>query len=222
LPTADTGRSFGEAQANSTNTPAQIRTFFWLLATSTIACLFLGRDVEKAEQEKINQEMRRAEQAAKEIDDIILEINGEVKPALPSPNQGTGLSSRVYKLRDETAAIIAEFQSETSSLRLRRFVNSFGLLLAVGYSFAVITAYTNWVFPFIPLKLGGGETVAITLYLTQGTQQSRIVFGGLLDQSDQGYFILPGDLDKGLFVPKERVDAIYFAKGSSELNNVLR
>jgi hypothetical protein len=204
-----------------TNTAAQVRTFFWLLISSIITCLFIGSGSEKTEQKRIEQELREVEQEAKKLDAIVLEINGEVRAALPAPNQEE-LNSRVSELQDRTATIIAELRSETSTLRLRRFVNIFAPLMAFGYSFVVIAAYTNWVFPFIPLKLGGGEIVAVTLYLTEGNQQTRVVSGGMLDQSDQGYFILPSDRDKGLFVPKERVDAIYFAKGPPELSKILK
>jgi hypothetical protein len=204
------------------NTSAQIHIFYWLLATSTITCVLVGQDIETTERAKRRQELKEAEQSAKEIADIILQIESEVTLALPEPDLQIDVRHRAYQLQSRMTKIIAEIQSDTSRRRLRRFLDTFAPLLVFGYIFVVIAAYTNWVFPFIPIRLGGGQIVTVTVYLSEGTQQSQIVSGGMLDQSDQGYFILAGDHDKGLFIPKERVNAIYFAERAPDLDKVLK
>ncbi len=84
-----------------------------------------------------------------------------------------------------------------------------------------LAAYTNWVFPAIPFKLGGGEIVSTTIYLTPG-HQVRIIHAGMLDESDQGFFILVPGQERGLFIPKEQVEGIYFSSGPSDPGKMIQ
>jgi hypothetical protein len=64
--------------------------------------------------------------------------------------------------------------------------------------------------------------VAVTIYQTEANHLSQTIYGGMLDESDQGFFILPSGHDKGLFIPKGRVEAIYFANGPSDINKATK
>jgi hypothetical protein len=205
---------------NPTNTMAQERIFFWLMCGSLITCIFIGSDGEEADQKWRSQQIHKAEQQRKELNQIIFEINGEVVEE--EFDQREQLEVRAKTLKDRLEKTISEFRSDTSTLGLRSFIYRYGVLMPVALCVMAVAIYSHWVFPYIPLKLGGGEIVTVTLYQTEANESSRVIHGGLLDESDQGFFILLPGQDKGLFIPKDRVDAIYFGNGQSDINHNLK
>jgi len=117
---------------------------------------------------------------------------------------------------------LAQFRSDVSIWQLRDFFTKHNFLLSFSYIMLAIAAFSNWVFPLIPLKVGGGEILPITVYISKADSLSGTVHGGLLDESDQGYFLLPSGQAKGIFIPKERVEAIYFTNGPSDLHELTK
>jgi hypothetical protein len=207
---------------NPTKPPSQVRAFLWFLAFSLITCSFIGSEIEKVEERKRDHKILEAKQKEQEVDGIILDINGDAEREVLETDRKTDLLLRANTLKEWFPIHISEIRSETSRFRLERFLNTFSPLLAFVFSIFSIAVYTNWIFPFIPLKLGGGEIVAVTLYQSEASQSARPIHGGMLDESDQGFFILPSGHDKGLFIPKERVGAIYFADGPSDIDKAIK
>jgi hypothetical protein len=200
------------------NTTMHRHIFLWFLAVSTVICGVMGSSRETAAQKKIDERIAEAEKIERDLDEAISQLYGGT--VLLVPTTQIGLKSE--ELKNRIAKILEETRSHTSLLRLETFVTVLGTLAILGYSICAIGAYVNWVFPFIPLKLGGGEIVPVTLYRTEQNQSWRYIHGGLLDQSDQGFYVLPSGHDKGLFIPKERIEAIYFGDGPSDLGNATK
>jgi hypothetical protein len=44
----------------------------------------------------------------------------------------------------------------------------------------------------------------------------------MLDQSDEGIYIVPIGRDKGLFIPKESIEAIYFSGDPSGIDKIIQ
>jgi hypothetical protein len=195
------------------------RIFLWLLATSIIACLLIGSTREKAAQRKIDAKIKEIKAIEQDIDGVLHEIKGAVE--LPAPDFDL-IESQSLKMKGRLAELLSDVTSHTSTLRLETLLNLFGSLIAFGYSVCAIAVYANCVFPYIPLKLGGGELVSITVYQTGADQTWRVMHGEMLDQSDQGLFLLPRGHNKGLFIPKERIEAISFADGPTDLDSAIK
>lgn len=208
---------FAVSEIGSTSTIAERRTFLWLLFFSFVTCILIGSNGEKAEQNWRDKQIREVKQQEKELDRILLELRGEKLEMAPPEIDPTELEATAKNLKDRIAEIVADYESVVSPLRARGFINTFGPLVAVGYCIFAIAVYASWLFPYIPIKLGGGEIVAVTIYQMDADRSLRAIHGGMLDQSDEGFFILPSGHDKGLFIPKENVEAIYFANGPSDL-----
>jgi hypothetical protein len=200
------------------NTTMHRHIFLWFLTVSTVLCAVMGSSRETAAQKKIDETITEAEKLDRDLDEAITQLYGGT--ALLIPKTQIELESR--ELKNRIAKILEETRSHTSLLRLETVLTVLGSLAILGYSICTMGAYANWVFPFIPLKLGGGEIVSVTLYQTEQNQSWRYIHGGLLDQSDQGFYVLPSGHDKGLFIPKERIEAIYFGDGPPDLGNATK
>jgi hypothetical protein len=198
---------------------ASTRFSLLFLAISIITCTVMGSSRERAVQKKINGRIAEAEKLDQDFDAVLSEIYGATGLPIRTADQ---LELETREMKDRLAKILADFRSHTSFLRLETLVNVFGALALLGYSVCAIAAYTNWIFPFIPLKLGGGEIIAVMLYQMDQNQPWQSIHGGMLDESDQGFYVLPSGHDKGLFIPKERIGAIYFGDGRSELGDATK
>jgi hypothetical protein len=82
--------------------------------------------------------------------------------------------------------------------------------------------YIGLIFPLMPQKIGGGEVVRATIYQSRPDHTSSIIHGGMLDQSDDGIYILPDGHDMGLFIPKERIEGIYFSDDSTGMEKIIQ
>jgi hypothetical protein len=73
--------------------------------------------------------------------------------------------------------------------------------------------YATKLYPRIKPQFGGGEPVPVVLHLTKKvpTFDSEIVTVSLLDETEQGYYVLRvKDTDKGIFVTRSLVEEIEF------------
>jgi MFS family permease len=79
--------------------------------------------------------------------------------------------------------------------------------------FLSMSIYITMVVGHIHQKFGGGAPVSAVMYvnkpvpLSNGTTMFEV---SLLDETDQGYYVLPPGKQKALFIPRSEVSAIYF------------
>jgi hypothetical protein len=204
------------------------RSFVWFLVMSFATILFIGSDFDRAEQRIVDGEIAEAKDNIEKLDGILLELGLQ-------NSRGTNLDFGVNdpmakptnlflpaELRRRLVEHIEDRRSDVSVRRLYRFFDVYAPIMLLIYIMLALAAYTNWVFPFIPLKLGGGQAAPITLYEPDSSQSHRVIHGTLLDQSDEGFFILPRGQERGLFIPKDKVEAIYFSDGPPDLDKILK
>jgi hypothetical protein len=77
----------------------------------------------------------------------------------------------------------------------------------------IFGVYATKLYPRIKPQFGGGEPVPVVLHLTKKLPafDSEIATVSLLDETEQGYYVLRGkDADKGVFVTRSLVEEIEF------------
>jgi hypothetical protein len=84
------------------------------------------------------------------------------------------------------------------------FRNWFFLVLSL--SFYIV------MFGTIQPKFGGGAPVPVVLYLNSPVAwlDAKVVSASLLDETDQGFYVLTSPKGKALFVPRSNVASLYF------------
>jgi hypothetical protein len=78
---------------------------------------------------------------------------------------------------------------------------------------AIFVLYASYVYPNIRHQFGGGAPVPIVLHLTKKLPpfDSEIVPVSLIDETEQGYYVLRGS-DKAVFVARGLVEAVEFLR----------
>lgn len=85
------------------------------------------------------------------------------------------------------------------------FLNWFSIIMAVSF-------YIGAIFGSLPPKFGGGAPTAAVLYLDKPVAwlDSTTASVSLLDETDQGFYVLTPGKSKALFVPRSAVASVYF------------
>lgn len=187
--------------------PIQRRSFFWILFWSLFVLVTSGEFIEHYGQKWVNARKDKIKANIDRVDKMMEELRSQIELFPPRYDPRADLE----EIKRESYEMLAEYDSHTSIFQRRGFAVSFGPLMMLVLFFTAISAYVNWIFPYIPIKLGGGEIMSVTMYESRANQPSRIIHAKMLDQSDQGYVIVRDGDDKGYFIPKERIEAIYFS-----------
>src|SRR6185437_14531750 len=87
---------------------------------------------------------------------------------------------------------------------------------------ALITIYTDCIYPHIPFRLSGGEANAALIWIRAEGTSSHAVDCKLLDENDQGYYVPLPDTSKAPFIPQDRVQAIQFSDSGGDLKEIGR
>ena len=76
----------------------------------------------------------------------------------------------------------------------------------------MVGLYASSIYGRIQPKYGGGAPTPTVVYLTKplAWMDSNVVSALLLDESEEGYFILAPNADRALFIPRSNVAALYF------------
>jgi len=192
-------------------------SFVWFIAISSTTCIFIGKGGDAFHSRAAELDIKEAEEAREKIEGILLELDPDTtlitrrEPVLREMQEREKLIPVVLDLHTSVSSRLADLRSETSTIRLYRALDAYFPLSVFAYIMMALVAYTSWVFPSIPVRLGGGEVTPVTLYETYSGSLPKIVHGGMLDQSDDGFLILLPNAQKGLFIPKERIAAIYYS-----------
>lgn len=85
------------------------------------------------------------------------------------------------------------------------FVNWMYIIIAIWF-------YTSSIFGSLPPKFGGGAPVPVVLYLNKPVAwlDSPTASVSLLDETDQGFYVLAPGKSKALFIPRSDVGSLYF------------
>jgi hypothetical protein len=191
----------------------QTRSFFWLLCWSFIVLVMGGEVIEDYGQRWVNARIDKIKKNIDRVDKLLGELGSQIQlfPPQYDPRQA------LERIKQESFEMLAEYDSHTSNFHKIGFLVSFSPLLMLVLFFIAISAYVNWIFPYVPFKLGGGEIMPVTIYEVRANQSPRTIHAKMLDQSDQGYVIVLDGDDRGYFIPKERIEAIYFSDNVSKL-----
>jgi hypothetical protein len=76
----------------------------------------------------------------------------------------------------------------------------------------LIWVYINWVFSGMPPRWGGGQLTSVQIFQSTplSWSTSNPIDALLLDQSDQGYYVLLSSTGKAFFIPQSNVSSIFF------------
>jgi len=202
----------------STLSIRESRTLIWFLVLSVVTCTIV-ESLPGFGEMKWRRDLRaKSLKHRKDIEAAILSLERRLPEAVAHNDddpvqQARDLLIEANELRASILSELAELDSHTSVLRLDRLLSSYLPVIALGTALLAVTAYARWIFPHIPLKMGGGEVVSVTVYEEHSGSEPHTIHAGLLDQSDEGFFVLPKGSAKGLFLPKERVRGVYFFDG---------
>ena len=80
------------------------------------------------------------------------------------------------------------------------------------FAMILVAFYISSVFQLVQPKYGGGAPTPITLFLQKPVAwfNSTTISVSLIDETDQGYYVLSSGKDKALFIPRNDVSSIYY------------
>ncbi|MGD0515025.1 MAG: hypothetical protein ABSA29_17125, partial [Terriglobales bacterium] len=85
-------------------------------------------------------------------------------------------------------------------------------------AFSVLFLFGHYYYPHIKSSWGGGAPVAVTIYFTKdsGVKPSQSVSARLVEESDEGFYIVGRGETKALYVPRSAVSVVYFSDSTSD------
>ena len=200
--------------------------FWWFMGLSLLTLAHLLSTGEFTNKEEFSKEIDVAKKAKAAVKRMLAEARGQI---CPEDDMETAMEddaepltmARLISLEIRIDCALERLTSGTSMLHLQRSLSFYAPITIFSYVIATLAAWTFWVFPHVPFKFGGGEIPLVTLFESEAGKPNRTIKAAMLDQSEQGFFIvLPGH-DKGIFIPKERVVAIYFSDGQIDFDKLI-
>jgi hypothetical protein len=99
---------------------------------------------------------------------------------------------------------------------LRRIAKQQGLSIPMDVAYPVMLAisfFPTHIYPRIKHSWGGGEPATVVAYFSQDARlfPGQQIRGKLLDESDQGFYLLLDDQTRALYVPRGAVAALFFS-----------
>jgi hypothetical protein len=99
-------------------------------------------------------------------------------------------------------------------LRNRENLTSFGgWSKPMGVLLGALLLFSQYVYPHLKASWGGGTPVNVTVYFTKDSllNPNKAVQAQLIDESDEGFYIVGLKESKAIFVPRSAVAMVYFA-----------
>jgi hypothetical protein len=83
----------------------------------------------------------------------------------------------------------------------------------VAVALILLTVFASHVYPSIKASWGGGETLPVTLYLngSAAVMPSQRWHVQLVEESDNGYYVVNKGEKKAVFIPRSAVALVYFS-----------
>jgi len=84
--------------------------------------------------------------------------------------------------------------------------------------FVILLAFAQYYYPHIKASWGGGTPVAVTIGFTKDSAigPSKTVSAQLIEEADEGFYIVGPNESKAIYVPRNAVSFIYFSDKVSE------
>jgi hypothetical protein len=84
--------------------------------------------------------------------------------------------------------------------------------------FVVLLAFAQYFYPHIKASWGGGAPVDVTICFTKDSaiSPSKTVSAQLIDEADEGFYIVGTNDSKAIFVPRSAVAFVYFSNKMSD------
>ena len=79
--------------------------------------------------------------------------------------------------------------------------------------FAALVGFAHYVYPHLKTSWGGGSLTKVTIYLTETSllKPGQAVQASLVDESDEGYYIVGPSEGRAVFIPRSSVALMYFS-----------
>jgi hypothetical protein len=84
--------------------------------------------------------------------------------------------------------------------------------------FAALVRFAHYVSPHLRTSWGGGSLTKVTIYLTETSllKPGQAVQASLVEESDEGYYIIGPSEGKAVFIPRSSVALVYFSEKASD------
>lgn len=84
--------------------------------------------------------------------------------------------------------------------------------------FIALLVFATWVYPHIKTSWGGGTPANVTIYFSKDSLLSpnKAVQAQLIEESDEGFYIVGPKETKAIFVPRSSVAMIYFSDKAAD------
>jgi hypothetical protein len=86
--------------------------------------------------------------------------------------------------------------------------------MPLGLLFVLLLIFSRGLYPHLKASWGGGTPANVTVYFTKDSLLSanKAVQAQLIEESDEGYYIVGPNESKAVFVPRSAVALIYFSE----------
>lgn len=103
-------------------------------------------------------------------------------------------------------------------VKTRRFVDSEEWVKTLGTLFALLVFFAHSYYPHLKASWGGGTPMTATIYFTRDSPVSpnKSILVQLIEESDQGFYIVGAKESKAIFVPRSAVAMVYFSDKPSD------
>lgn len=88
----------------------------------------------------------------------------------------------------------------------------------LGLLFLIVFVFGHHYYPHIKSSWGGGAPVAVTIYFSKDSviKPSESLSAELVEESDEGYYIVGQKDSRAVFVPRNAVSLLYFSDSVSD------
>jgi phosphoglycerol transferase MdoB-like AlkP superfamily enzyme len=128
---------------------------------------------------------------------------------------GLGIGSLALWFFAGTLVAILEFKGE----RFREYPTAYERWSTPLFAlFGLLLAFATTVYPQLKASWGGGTPANVTVYFTRGSLLSpnKAVQAQLVEESDEGFYIVGPKESKAIFVTRKDVALVYFSDKAAE------
>ena len=89
---------------------------------------------------------------------------------------------------------------------------------ALGAIFALLLLFAQYYYPNLKASWGGGAPVPVTLYLNKDStvKPNQTISARLVEESDEGFYIIGLKETRAIFIPRNTVALVYFSDNTGE------
>ena len=93
-----------------------------------------------------------------------------------------------------------------------------GLGVDLGLLFLAVFVFAHYYYPHLRASWGGGAPASITVYFTKESalDPNKAVTAQLIEESDEGFYIVGPEETRAIFVPRSSVALVYFSDKAAE------